>query len=166
MSIAVFAGSFDPFTAGHLDIVKRAAAHFDKLHVTVSPNPNKGKALFTWEERMQLIRDAVAGLPNVVVDGFEGLLVDHCRAVGADVLLRSVRSGADVDYERQLETVNRSIEPAIETFYIFARAEYAYISSTLVRSLMAIGVDIAPLVPDGSHPIITKKLKEIASENS
>ena len=115
---------------------------------------------------MQLIRDAVAGLPNVVVDGFEGLLVDHCRAVGADVLLRSVRSGADVDYERQLETVNRSIEPAIETFYIFARAEYAYISSTLVRSLMAIGVDIAPLVPDGSHPIITKKLKEIASENS
>ncbi|MBR0136618.1 MAG: pantetheine-phosphate adenylyltransferase [Clostridia bacterium] len=160
MSIAVFAGSFDPFTVGHLDIVKRAAPHFEKFYVTVSPNPGKGSAMFSWEERIELIESAVKGIDNVIVTGFTGLLVDHCHEVGADVLIRSIRNGSDVDYERQLETVNRQVDPSIETMYVLARSEYAYISSTLVRELIGIGIDISRMVPE-MHPIILNKINNI-----
>ncbi len=160
MSIAVFAGTFDPFTLGHLDIAKRACARFEKLYITVSPNPGKGSAMFTWEERIELIRDAVKELPNVVVTGFSGLLVDHCRDVGADTLIRSIRNASDLDYERQLETVNHMVEPGIETMYLLSNAELAYISSTLVRSLIEIGISIDAMVPDPQHPIIKAKIQK------
>lgn len=163
MSIAVFAGSFDPFTIGHLDIVKRACTHYEKLYVTVSPNPGKGAALFSWDDRMELIRDAVKDLPNVIVTGFSGLLIDHCHEVGADVLIRSIRNGSDVDYERQLETVNRQVDPAVETVYMLSSSEYSYISSTLVRSLIDIGISIEKMMPNPEHPIIKKKIEQIKS---
>ena len=160
MSIAVFAGTVDPFTLPHLDIAKRACARFEKLYITVSPNPSKGSAMFSWDERIELIRDAVKDLPNVVVTGFSGLLVDHCREVGADTLIRSIRSASDVDYERQLETVNHMAEPGVDTLYLLSNAELAYISSTLVRSLIEIGISIDAMVPNPEHPIIRSRLKQ------
>ena len=93
----------------------------------------------------------------MIVTGFTGLLVDHCHEVGADTLIRSIRNGSDVDYERQLETVNRQVDPRIETMYVLARSEYAYISSTLVRELITIGIDVSAMVPE-MHPIILNKI--------
>ena len=162
MSIAVFAGTFDPFTLGHLDIARRVHGRFEKLYITVSPNPGKGSAMFTWDERMELIKSCTKDLPNVIVTGFSGLLVEHCHEVGADTLIRSIRSAGDVDYERQLETVNRQLDPGIETLYVLSAAEYAYISSTLVRELINIGIPVDKLVPQPEHPIITEKIKAIA----
>ncbi len=162
MSIAVFAGTFDPFTLGHLDIARRVCTRFEKLYITVSPNPSKGAAMFSWDERMQLIKSCTCDLPNVVVTGFSGLLIDHCHEVGADTLIRSIRSAGDVDYERQLETVNRSLDPKVDTMYVLSAAEYAYISSTLVRQLIQIGIPIDRLVPEPEHPIILSKIKAIA----
>ena len=161
MSIAVFAGTFDPFTVGHLDIVKRVAPHVEKLYVAVSPNPGKSDAMFSWDERIELIKSAVSGIPSVEVCGAEGLLVDFCHSVNADLLVRSIRSAQDVDYERQLETVNKQLDASIETVYVLSKAETAYISSTLVRQLIALGISIENLVPDVSHPIIQRKLSAL-----
>lgn len=161
MSIAVFAGTFDPFTVGHLDIVKRVAPHVEKLFVAVSPNPGKADAMFSWDERIELIKSAVCGMDNVEVCGAEGLLIDFCHSVNADMLVRSIRNAQDVDYERQLETVNKQLDGSIETFYVLSKAETAYISSTLVRQLIALGISIDKLVPDASHPVIRRKIAAI-----
>lgn len=158
MSIAVFAGTFDPFTAGHFDIVKRAAPRFKKLYVAICRNPAKDHTRFTLEERLELINDAVDGIENVEVAFFEGLLVDYCRSVHADTIVRSIRNGSDVDYERQLETVNLQLEPGIETMFFLSRPELAYISSTFVRSLMDLKISIEKLVPNANHSIIINKL--------
>ncbi len=158
MSIAIFAGSFDPFTAGHLDIVQRAAPRFDKLYVSISRNPGKDRSRFTLEERLELIRDAVSGIENIEVTHFEGLLVDYCHEIGANSLIRSIRNGTDLDYERQLETVNRQLDPELETVFLLSKPELAYISSTLVRQLMDLGISIAELVPNANHTIILNKL--------
>ena len=158
MSIAVFAGTFDPFTLGHLDVVMRAHSRFEKLYVSISWNPAKAKARFTVDERMELIRDAVRGIDNVEVTCFEGMLVDYCRSIGADTLLRSLRNASDIDYERQIETVNLMLDSGIETVYLLSKPEYAYISSTLVRSLMDLDISIKELVPNAEHQIIINKL--------
>ena len=116
MSVAVFAGTFDPFTVGHLDIVRRASTHFETLYVSVCPNPGKQLPRFSLEQRLELIRDAVRGIDNVHVAHFEGLLVEHCRLVGADCIVRGIRSGQDVEYERMLESVNKNIVKEKERF--------------------------------------------------
>lgn len=158
MSIAVFAGTFDPFTAGHLDIVRRAAPRFEKLYISICRNPAKEHTRFTLEERLELIRDAIGGIENVDVAYFDGLLVDYCRSVNADTIVRSIRNGSDVDYERQLETVNLQLAPGIETMFFLSKPELAYISSTFVRTLMDLKISIEKLVPNANHTIITNKL--------
>ena len=156
MSIAVFPGSFDPITTGHLDIVRRAASVFDKVCVAILDNPGKGGERFSVEERKELIRDAISDIPNAFVESSEGLLVDFCRSIGAGVIVRGIRSGSDVEYEAMLEAVNNRIAPEIATVYLISQAEYAYISSSLVRQLMDIGISIEGLVPNADHIILRR----------
>ncbi len=157
MRIGVFAGTFDPFTVGHLDIVRRAAPHFDKLIVTVCVNPGKGEPMFTLDERRALIEDAVRGIANIEVTFFAGVLIEYCRMAGAGCLVRSIRSGSDVDYERMLESVNLRLDPKIETFFLLSKPELAHISSSLVRQLIGLGIAIDDLVPNSEHEIIKNK---------
>lgn len=156
MSTAVFPGSFDPITVGHVDIIKRAAKVFDKVYVAILDNPGKGSE-YTVEERLELISDAVSGMPNVVADSSSGLLVDYCRSVGANVIVRGIRNGADVDYEAMLEAVNDRIAPDISTVYLISKGEYAHISSSLVRQLIKIGISIEGLVPNADHIILRRE---------
>lgn len=164
MRIGVFAGTFDPFTVGHLDIVKRAAPHFDKLIVAVCVNPGKDEAMFSLDERTELISDAVQGVENVEVARFGGVLIEYCRQVGASCLVRSIRSSADVDYERMLESVNRRLDERIETFFLLSRPEMAHISSSLVRQLIGLGIAIDDLVPNVDNSIIKSKIAIILEE--
>ncbi|MCR5809714.1 MAG: pantetheine-phosphate adenylyltransferase [Clostridiales bacterium] len=156
MSIAVFPGSFDPITNGHVDIVKRAANVFDKVYVSILDNPGKGGE-FTVEERLELIRDAVKDIPNAVADASSGLLVDYCRSIGADVIVRGIRTGSDVEYEAMLEAVNSRIAPEISTVYLISKPEFTYISSSLVRQLIKIGISIEGLVPNADHIILRRE---------
>lgn len=160
MSIAICAGSFDPFTVGHLDIVRRGAAKFDIMYVSICWNPGKQGERFSLEDRLTLIRDAVKDLDNVRVTSFSGLLVDYCREIGADCIVRGIRNGSDVEYERMLESVNHRLDSRLETVYLLARPELAYISSSLVWQLMNLNISIDGLVPNAEHIIFTKGKKQ------
>lgn len=155
MSTAVFPGSFDPFTVGHLDVVERASKIFDRLYVSVLDNPGKSTE-FSLDERLELIKDAVGHISNVTVDSSSGLLVDYCKSVGANVIVRGIRTGSDVEYESMLESVNNRICPEIATVYLLSKPEHAYLSSSLVRQLMKIGISIDGLVPDADHIILRR----------
>ena len=155
MTRAVFPGSFDPFTVGHLDIVERASKVFDEVYVSIFDNPGKGTA-FSLEERLELIRDAVKDIPNVVVGHSGGLLVDYCRENGINVIVRGIRNGSDVEYEAMLEAVNSRIAPEIPTVYLISKPEHAYLSSTLVRQLINIGIGIDGLVPNADHKYLRR----------
>ena len=158
MRVGVFAGTFDPFTVGHLDVVRRAAPHFDRLIVTVCVNPGKGDAMFSLDERTELILDAVKDIQNVQVTCFSGVLIEYCNQVGASCLVRSIRSASDVDYERMLESVNKRLDSSIETFFLLSRPEMAHISSSLVRQLIGLGIAIDDLVPNVDNSIIKNKI--------
>ena len=151
MSIAVFPGSFDPVTVGHVDIIKRASAMFEKLFVAVTQNPGKDEGAFSVEQRLELLRDAVGDIDNIELGVCEGILVEYCRSVGAEVIVRGIRSGSDVEYELMLESVNTRLDPGIQTVYLLARPEHAYISSNLVRQLLKTGISIEGLVPNADH---------------
>lgn len=155
MTKAVFPGSFDPFTIGHLDIVKRAAKVFDEVIVAIFDNPGKGTD-FSLGDRLELIADAVKDIPNVSIDSSSGLLVDYLRSVGANVIVRGIRNGSDVEYETMLEAVNDRIAPEITTVYLISRPEHSYISSSLVRQLLKIGISIDGLVPNADHIILRR----------
>lgn len=162
MRVGVFAGTFDPFTVGHLDVVRRAAPHFDRLIVTVCVNPGKGDAMFSLDERTELILDAVKDIQNVQVTCFSGVLIEYCNQVSASCLVRSIRSASDVDYERMLESVNKRLDSSIETFFLLSRPEMAHISSSLVRQLIGLGIAIDDLVPNVDNSIIKNKIAIIS----
>ena len=132
--VAVFTGTFDPITLGHLDVIQRASGIFRRVIVGVGSNPDK-PSLFTLDERVSLVRSCVAGLPSVQVDSFDGLAVRFVRSRGAGVIVRGVRSVADMDYELTMARSNRSLEPSIETFFLPANESYSHISSTLIRQI-------------------------------
>lgn len=157
MRKAVFAGTFDPFTLGHLDIARRASKLFDTVYIAVMDNPGKKTARFTMNERTELIKDAVKDLANVETLNYDGLVVDLCRKLNADCMIRGLRNGPEIDYERQLEAVNRGICPDIETVFLLSKPEFAYINSSLVRQLMDIGIGIDSLVPNPKHNIYERK---------
>jgi len=142
---AVVPGSFDPFTLGHLDVVARAAALFDEVVVGVGVNAGK-QALFTAERRVAMASAAVAGLPGVTVESFQGLLADFCQARGAAVVVRGARGGADFEAESAMAAMNRSLG-GVETIVLPASPPVAFISSTLVRSVVLAGGDITKYVP-------------------
>jgi pantetheine-phosphate adenylyltransferase len=147
--IAVVPGSFDPVTVGHLDVITRAATVFEAVHVLVVHNPDKATSMFDAAERVRLIRAALAdlGLERVQVDSWsDGLLVDYCRRIGAGVIVKGVRSGADVEYETPMAVVNRDLS-GVETVFVVPEPGHAHVSSSLVRQVAALGGDVTPYVP-------------------
>ena len=137
--IAVFAGSFDPFTLGHLDIVKRASALFDELYVLLAVNASK-KYLLSENARLEIVRKAVADIPNVKVDCFDGLTIDFMKRVGAKFLVRGIRGAADVEYEQTVAWNNKVLCPDCETIFLSSAPEHLMVSSTVVRELLKVGI--------------------------
>jgi pantetheine-phosphate adenylyltransferase len=154
-SLAVFPGSFDPITNGHLDIVDRGLAVFDRVRMAILMNPEK-RPLFSVEERVALIREAYRGNPRVEVDTFSGLLVDYARRVGASVIIRGIRAISDFEYEFQMALMNRRLDPRIETVFMMPAESYSYVSSRLVKEVFQLGGRVTELVP----PIVEKRLSE------
>ena len=144
--IAVFAGSFDPFTLGHQDIALRALALFDRLIIAIGINSAK-QTLFPLESREAIIRDSFPNNTNIEVASFSGLTVDLCRQYGARFLIRGLRSGTDFDYERTIAQANNMVYPDIETVFLVTRKEHAPIASTVVRDLLVHGYDASAFLP-------------------
>jgi pantetheine-phosphate adenylyltransferase len=142
---AVCPGSFDPVTNGHVDVINRAAALYDELVVGVLVNPGKA-GLFAVDERMELLRDAVAHLPNVTVDSFQGLLVDYCRAHDIPVIVKGLRAVADFEYELQMAQMNRELA-GVETLFVPTAPQVGHLSSSLVKQIALFGGDVSSLVP-------------------
>lgn len=161
MKICVYPGTFDPFTMGHLDILKRASRIFDFVVIGILINKNK-KPVFTLEERERLIRDAAqaAGVANFEVESFDGLLVDFCRQKGAQVIIRGLRAVSDYEYELQIATMNRRLAPEVETLFMMTNASYAYLSSSIVREIGHFGGEIAGMVPAVTEKYIAERLKK------
>lgn len=146
MKVAVFPGSFDPVTKGHVDLIRRAARLCDRLIVAVLHNPDK-QAHFTPEERIALLRKALQDVPNLAFQSFSGLLADFARAEGASFLVRGLRNEQDLSYEAQMAWANAQLMPGLETVFLQAQPALAVVSSSLVRQIAAFGGDIRPYVP-------------------
>ncbi|MDO5689719.1 MAG: pantetheine-phosphate adenylyltransferase [Tissierellia bacterium] len=156
--IAIYPGSFDPITNGHLDIIERCAKKFDKVIVAVSVNLNK-KSAFTIEERVDMIRELLVDSENIEVDSFQGLLVDYTKNKGADVIIRGLRAVSDYEYEMQMSMYNKELYPDIETLFLVARGNYSYLSSSIVKEVAYYGGDITRFVPPSIEEKISAKLK-------
>jgi pantetheine-phosphate adenylyltransferase len=161
MRRAVCPGSFDPVTLGHLDIVRRASALFDEVVVAVGVNPSKSR-LFSAEERLAMLREGVAGLANVRVEGFTGLITAYCREAGAGAIVKGLRSGADFDYELPMAQMNAHLT-GVETVFVPADPQYGYVSSSLVKEVASFGGDVSALVPDFVLGPLTERLAERAA---
>lgn len=146
--IAVFPGSFDPLTNGHVDIIQRSAKLFDRVIVAVLTNSAK-TPLFSVEERMEIIRENFQGQPNVEADRFDGLLVDYARAKQASVIVRGLRGISDFEYELQMAMMNRHLDDSVETVFMMPAEQYTYVSSRLIKEVMSLGGSITGLVPPG-----------------
>ncbi|WP_455235062.1 pantetheine-phosphate adenylyltransferase [Thiogranum longum] len=157
MQIAVYPGTFDPITNGHTDLVERAAKRFDRVIVAIHRSTPKQPA-FSWEQRLQLAKTVLAGLDNVVVLGFEGLLVDFVRTHEAGIILRGLRAVSDFEYEFQLASMNRQLAPEIETLFMTPDEHYAYVSSSLVREIADFGGDVTPFVHEKVVAAFKKRL--------
>lgn len=146
MKTAIYPGSFDPITNGHLDIVERAANLFDRLIIVVADNPNK-KYTFTVQERVEMIKEIVQHLKNVEVDYTSGLTVDYAVSKGACTLVRGLRAVTDFEFEFQIQAANTFINPKIDSIYLMSRQDFTFISSSTIKELYSHGVDISSLVP-------------------
>ena len=152
--IALYPGTFDPITNGHIDLVKRAAKLFDEVVVSIASSSKK-IPLFTLEERIELAEKVMSHCPNVKVKGFDVLLVDFAKQENANVLIRGLRAISDFEYEFQLASMNRNLEPDIESLFLMPADEYSFISSSLVKEVSALGGDISNFV----HPLVNEALK-------
>jgi pantetheine-phosphate adenylyltransferase len=146
VKIAVFPGSFDPITVGHVDLVRRALPLFDQIIVAVGVNSSK-KYLFPLAQRMDWLRDVFAQYPQVRVDSFENLTAHYCQRIGARYLLRGLRNAADFDYEKTISQLNHIVGEGIETVFLISQPEYSHISSTIVRELIVGGADARQFLP-------------------
>ena len=154
---AIFPGSFDPITNGHLDVIQRGVKLFDELIVAVGRSPIKNQ-LFTPEERVEMISELVADKHRVLVESFDGLMVEYAHKKKADVILRGMRSLTDVQYEFKLAMTNRAVA-GIETVFVMTSAEYGFTSSTLIREVASLGGDVSGLVPKNVCDRLRKRLK-------
>lgn len=154
----IYPGTFDPITNGHIDLVNRASKLFEHVIVAVAINPTKTPA-FTLEKRVNLAKQTLAGLPNVEVCGFEGLLVDIAREKKAQVIIRGLRAVSDFEHEFQLAGMNRHMEPNVETMFLTPAEQFSYISSSLVREVAALGGDVSAFVA----PCVVEALAELSA---
>lgn len=158
MAGALCPGSFDPVTNGHLDVIARAAAQFDEVVVTVVVNPNK-QGMFTIDERMEMIREVTAHLPNVRVESWRGLLVDFAKQEGITAIVKGLRDATDFGYELQMAQMNRKLT-GVDTFFIATNPLYGFVSSSLVKEVAAYGGDITDLLPSGVHKRLLERIAE------
>lgn len=157
INLAVYAGSFDPLTHGHMDLIRRAAALAKTLFVAVGNNPRK-HYLFSIEDRTALLRDALSDLPNIEVQAFDGLLVNYCRQVGAGLIFRGLRAVADFEYEFQMGLANKDLAPEIETLFLLTNPETLFVSSSIVKEIAAGGYPVDRYVPLPVAHALYKKL--------
>lgn len=156
--LAIYPGSFDPPTLGHLDVIERASKLFDKIIVAVGRNASKDP-LIPIEDRIEALRQSVTHLQNVEVDAFSGMLVEFARQVEASFIVRGLRATADFEYEFQMAMVNRRLQPEIDTIFLMTRWEYSYLSSSIVREVALLGGDYKGLVPGPVAEILESVLK-------
>jgi len=154
--IAVYPGSFDPITNGHVDLIKRGMRMFDEIVVLIAYNPNKPTYLFSVEERIELVSDVIKNYEGVRVDSFDGLLVDYVKKTGANIILRGLRALSDFEYEFQLALINRRLNNDVETVFLMTSYEWFFTSSQIIKEAASLGGSVQGLVPD----IVCKKLKE------
>ena len=159
MRIAIYPGSFDPLTNGHLDVVQRAAKLFDRVIVAVAKNESK-KPLFTLEERKSLVKKAVTHVPNAVVDSFDGLLVEYAKSRKASAIVRGLRAVSDFEFEFQLALMNRKLDGTIETIFMMPKDTYTFLSSRIVKEIARIGGDVTAFVPAHVQTALRKKLRQ------
>jgi len=154
--LAIFPGSFDPVTNGHVDIILRSAHLFERILVAVLVNPEK-KGLFSPPERIEIIREVFREYPNVEVDSFDGLLVDYARRRRASAIIRGIRAVSDYEYEFQMALMNRHLEPSLETVFMMPAEQYTYLSSRLIKEVFSLGADVRGLVPPAVEAWMKRK---------
>jgi pantetheine-phosphate adenylyltransferase len=158
--VAIYPGSFDPITNGHLDLIARGSKLADRLIVAVLQNRRK-QSLFSVEERVEMLTDVVQPYSNVEVGSFHGLLVDYVSARGANFILRGIRAISDYEYELQIAHMNRRLSPGVETVFLMADEAYSFVSSQLVKEVASLGGNVSGLVP----PLVDERLKQRVGEN-
>ena len=156
MAKAIYPGTFDPVTYGHIDIIKRAREIFDSIVVTVAINTGK-TPLFTTEERVKMLTDSLSEFQNVTVDSFDGLVVDHAKSVGATSIIRGLRAVSDFEYEFQMALMNRKLSGKISTVFLMPHEKYTYLNSSIVRNLAGFHSDVSDFVPPNVKSALDKK---------
>ncbi|MBU0880873.1 MAG: pantetheine-phosphate adenylyltransferase [Candidatus Omnitrophica bacterium] len=157
--IAVYPGTFDPVTYGHIDLVKRASRIFDKVIVAVAHNRPKG-TFFSVRERIDMLKDAVKGIENIEIDDFDGLVVNYVKKQGSCVMIRGLRMLTDFEYEFQMALTNRKFAGDIETIFMMPHEQYSYISSKLIKEAAALGADLTSFIPKACAVALKKKIKK------
>lgn len=158
MKTAIYPGSFDPVTLGHVDIIERAAGLFDTLYVGILVNRKK-TPLFSLEQKVDILKDAVKHISNVEIITFEGLLADYCRTHEVDAVIRGVRSGADFEYELPMAQINQKLNPMTQTVFLAASPEYSYVSSSAVKELASFGGDYKDMLPEAAYLAMQRKFE-------
>ena len=160
MKIAIYPGSFDPITSGHLNIIRRAANIFDRLIVCVMVNSAKNP-LFTQEERVQMIRDITSDIPNVEIDASQELLAEYARQKGSCVIVKGLRAGSDFENEFSMAIINHKINPDLDTMFLTAEHQYMYLSSSIVKELAGYDVDLNEFLPEQIIPIFKQRIADV-----
>ena len=158
-NIAVYPGTFDPVTYGHIDIIRRAARIFDKVIIAVAHNDEKSP-LFSVGERVFMLKDSIGGLKNVIIDDFDGLVVDYVKGKGASVMIRGLRMISDFEHEFQMALTNRKLSEKIETIFMMPNESYSYISSKLIKEAASLGADVKNFIPKKVQILLKKKLRK------
>lgn len=159
MKTAIYPGSFDPITKGHLDVLKKASKMFDKVIIAVLKNSSK-KGFLPIEDRVELIRQSVKDIENVEVDSFDGLTIEYARKKGANILIRGLRAVSDLEYEMQISQTNSALAPDIDTVFLITKPKYNFISSSIVKEIASMGGEVSKFVPPVVFDYLNKKYKE------